>query len=80
MELLTCPNCGVSIVIESINCGIFRCGIYKLSNQQIDPHASKATIDRLLAGGEIHGCGQPFQLMVFPTDDKKTRLVKCEWI
>ena len=80
LMFLTCPNCGVSIVIESVNCGIFRCGVYKLSKQQIDPHAAKETVERLLANGEIYGCGQPFQLLTFPMDDVKTRLVKCGWI
>ena len=85
---LACPNCGVSIVIETVNCGIFRCGIYKLSKQPIDPHAAKPTVDRLLEEKSILGCGQPFQLMVFPLDDlgepsgkqTKNRLIKCGWI
>ena len=61
---MACPNCGASIVIESVNCGIFRCGVYKLSKQPIDPHAAKPTVDRLLKEKSIWGCGQPFQLMV----------------
>ena len=27
-----CPYCQMKIIIEKINCGIMRCGIYKLKN------------------------------------------------
>jgi hypothetical protein len=79
-KILSCPNCGVGIIIESVNCGIFRCGAFKNGLQQIDPHAEKETVERLIANDEIWGCGQPFQLLTFPLDDVKTRLVKCGWI
>ncbi len=34
---LSCPHCGIRIEIAEINCGIFRCGIYKTTGQQL-PH------------------------------------------
>jgi hypothetical protein len=62
--LTSCPKCGTTIQIfkRDINCRIFRCGIFKASNQPIAPHAAKAQIDAWLAQGRLHGCGQPFRL------------------
>jgi hypothetical protein len=68
-----CPHCKISIFVEELNCRIFRCGIYKHNNQQINPHASKAECDRLFATGAIYGCGKPFMVL----DDKT---VVCDYI
>jgi hypothetical protein len=73
MENLNCPYCNVSIVIESINCGIFRCGIYKHNHEQIPPHLSKEECNKLVKENKIWGCGQPFQL-------HNGKLIKCGWI
>jgi len=70
---LFCPYCNTTIIIESINCGIFRCGIYKENGQQIPPHSTKYEIEKLLDEKKIWGCGQPFQL-------HNDKLIKCGWI
>ena len=66
-----CPHCGMGIEILQINCAIFRCGVYKKTGLQIDPHMSKKEIS--LIEDDIYGCGKPFQF-----NGKK--LVQCEYI
>ncbi len=63
MILVHCPHCSQLIEIESINCAIFRCGIYRTTGQQVSPHAPKAECDRLAAEQQIWGCGKPFRLV-----------------
>lgn len=66
---LQCPHCNVEIYIEEVNCAIFRCGIIKLTGQQIPPHASKEDCEKL----DVWGCAKPFQLI-------EGKLVKCDYI
>lgn len=56
--MLKCPHCGITIEVVALNCGIFRCGIYKKTGVQIDPHLSKEECDKIK---DIWGCGKPFQ-------------------
>jgi len=46
--ILKCPHCEEYIIIEKLNCGIFRHGVIKTNGQQINPHASKEMCDDLL--------------------------------
>ena len=48
MEVVICPHCKESIIIEEINCAIFRHAILKINNEQINPHASKDICDSLI--------------------------------
>ena len=73
MHEIKCPWCGVCIVIAEINCGIFRCGIIKSTNQPIAPHAPKMECDRLFNDGLIWGCSKPFK---FGGD----KVEKCDYI
>ena len=40
-KIINCPNCNDILIISELNCCIFRHGIYKKINEQIDPHLSK---------------------------------------
>jgi hypothetical protein len=87
MILIYCPHCNCSILIEQINCGIFRCGILKENGTQIPPHASKTVCDELLSRELIWGCGKPFQIQKINAqiqDEQKTleqyRAVVCDYI
>ena len=62
-SIVSCPHCGQVIEILELNCRIFRCGIYKDSFQQIDPHLCKELCDSLAKQQKIFGCGKPFQLV-----------------
>jgi len=76
--LINCPYCERPILILEVNCGIFRCGIYKESWNQLPPHSSKEECERALFEGLIFGCGGPFQVRA---DDKGEPVVeKCDYI
>lgn len=70
---MKCPHCGIGIEILEKNCCIFRCGVYKHNNVQINPHLDKQSCDNLVSKGLIHGCGKPFKLV-------GNRLEICDYI
>ena len=77
-HFICCPHCSQACEIIELNCKIFRCGIYKRTMQQMDPHAPKALCDALAATGQIYGCCKPFQIV----QDASGALVavKCDYI
>lgn len=77
-DVVECPHCNFPIVIQQINCAIFRHGAYKTTGQQIDPHAPKEVCDRLVAEKQIEGCGKPFRV-VFDASNVLTAVV-CPYI
>jgi hypothetical protein len=58
-----CPHCGQACEILELNCRIFRCGVFKGTMLQLDPHAPKQVCDALVSSGQIHGCGKPFKAL-----------------
>jgi hypothetical protein len=60
---IKCPHCSDYIIIEQINCAIFRHGIYKTNFVQINPHLQKNLCDELIHNGLIYGCGKPFKIV-----------------
>ena len=64
VSVLPCPHCGMLMEIphEHINCAIYRHATFKVTGQQIDPHAPKEICDRLVELGLVHGCGKPFRV------------------
>jgi len=60
--LICCPSCKEFIIIEKLNCGIFRHGILKSNGNQIDPHASEEQCTYLKKKDLIIGCGIPFKI------------------
>jgi RNA-binding protein YhbY len=77
MEVVICPHCKESIIIEEINCAIFRHAVLKINNQQINPHSSKDICDDLIEKKLIYGCGKPFQLI---KKDNKYEAIICDYI
>ena len=61
--IITCPNCNEFIIVEKLNCGIFRHGIVKENGKQMDPHLCKEQCDFLINNNLIYGCGKPFQII-----------------
>ena len=45
--IVVCPHCKESILIEKLNCGIFRHGVSKVTGQQLTPHLDKQNCDSL---------------------------------
>jgi hypothetical protein len=62
--IIICPHCNSYLSITELNCGIFRCGIYKKTNEQIDPHLSEENCKKLIESNQIYGCSKPFQIIV----------------
>ncbi len=60
---ISCPHCGEFIIIEKMNCGIFRHGVLKKSGKQINPHAAKRVCDNYIKKKMIVGCGKPFRII-----------------
>lgn len=64
IAIVKCPHCDEYIMIEEINCKIFRHGVFKNNGTQIDPHSSKKLCDYYIENNLIYGCGKPFILVV----------------
>ncbi len=62
--IVVCPHCKEPILIEKLNCGIFRHGVLKVTGQQIAPHLDKQNCESLKERDLIYGCGKPFQVKV----------------
>jgi hypothetical protein len=77
-KIITCPNCDDILIISELNCCIFRHGIYKKTNQQIDPHLSEEKCNILIETNQIYGCGKPFEIIV--RDDGTWIVQKCDYI
>ena len=60
--IVTCPHCHDPVIIQQINCGIFRHGIFRHNNKQIPPHSSKQDCDIFVEHNLIFGCGKPFSV------------------
>lgn len=78
LPIIVCPHCLESVIIEQINCGIFRHGIRKADGKQMDPHAPKDVCDRLVLDNAIYGCGKPFQIEL--DKNGKWVAIKCDYI
>ena len=74
-----CPDCQDYIIVNvsEINCRIFRHGVFKNSNNQIDPHSPKIVCDKYVEENMIYGCGKPFCLKF---EDNKWYVDKCDYI
>jgi hypothetical protein len=61
MSLIKCPNCEIDIYVETIACGIYRCGVFRTNGQPIPPHAPKVECEFYVNNQLIYGCGSPFK-------------------
>jgi len=61
--VVECPHCKYPILIEELNCRIFRHGVFKINGTQINPHASKELCDFYVKNSLILGCSKPFQII-----------------
>lgn len=62
--VLICPHCYEFIIIEKLNCGIFRHGALKINGKQIDPHSPKELCDHYVKNDMIYGCSKPFIIII----------------
>jgi hypothetical protein len=75
--IVSCPHCNEFILIEKINCGIFRHGIFKHNEKQIDPHSTKEICEHYIRNNMIYGCGKPFQIIL---ENNIIKTFICEYI
>lgn len=76
--VITCPHCKVPVLIQEMNCSIFRHGVYKNTGLQIDPHAAKNICDQLVRDSAIYGCGKPFRIVLDPSGGMVA--ITCDYI
>lgn len=63
INIIKCPHCDQHIEIIALNCRIFRCGVYKNTNNQINPHLDESSCKELKKKDIIYGCGKPFTIL-----------------
>ena len=76
--IVECPHCKEPVLIEKINCAIFRHGQYKNSGKQVGPHSSKEKCEALVKSNAIYGCGKPFQIK--KSDEGNLVATECDYI
>ena len=76
--VVVCPHCDKPVIIEQLNCRIFRHAILISNNTQINPHASKEECEYFIKNNLIVGCGKPFK--VIENSDGDYRAIDCEYI
>lgn len=77
--IVFCPHCHEVIIIEKINCAIFRHAIFKSNLEQVPPHLDKKNCDLLIEKDLVYGCCKPFKL-VQTNDDKLYEAIVCDYI
>ena len=60
--VVSCPHCLNPILIEQLNCKIFRHGTFIANGNQMNPHETKEVCDYFVANNMIYGCGKPFKI------------------
>lgn len=75
--ILICPHCKDFIIIQKINCAIFRHGLFIKTGKQIDPHLCKEICDYLIKKNLIYGCGKPFRII---NNNGKLETEICDYI
>lgn len=61
--VIICPTCAEPIIIEQLNCRIFRHGVLIENGIQIDPHSNFELCLYYIENKKIYGCGKPFQIV-----------------
>jgi hypothetical protein len=75
--IVKCPNCQVEIIIEEVNCRIFRHAVNKATGEQMNPHASKTECDEAVSKDTIYGCAAPF---IIDLSGNEWVAVSCDYI
>ncbi len=60
-----CLHCKQPFVIaaKDFNCKILRHGVFRVTNQPMNPHAAKEECERLVKEEKIYGCGKPLRIV-----------------
>jgi hypothetical protein len=60
---VNCPHCNGLVEVVSLHCCIFRHGVFKHTDVQIDPHLCEQECKRIVEEDLIFGCGKPFRVV-----------------
>jgi hypothetical protein len=77
-HILICPHCEEPVLIEKINCGIFRHAILKRTGKQVPPHLNEKKCEELIRNELIYGCCKPFQII--KTNGNALKIQVCDYI
>jgi hypothetical protein len=78
--VVNCPHCSEPIIIEQLNCGIFRHGQYKNSDRQVSPHMPKEKCLKLLEEKKVIGCMGPFKVINHNNEKEEWKAIVCDYI
>lgn len=78
--VVECPHCSnySTIMLNELNCCIFRHGVFKHNGEQINPHLSKEGCDELFNNDLIYGCGRPFRIIHI--NENNYKVIICDYI
>ena len=77
--IINCPHCLEPVLIEQLNCCIFRHGVFKTNGNQICPHSPKEKCDYYIQHNLIHGCGKPFKI-IKQEENNECKAIICDYI
>lgn len=77
--ICNCIHCTGTIIIKisEINCTIFRHGVFKHNNEQINPHLPKEACEELIKNKSIFGCAKPFRIII---NNNEYFIENCDYI
>jgi hypothetical protein len=81
--VVECPHCKSPVLIEKLNCCIFRHGSFITTGKQINPHTEKELCELYVKKNIIFGCGKPFQVILNENskdEDDKFIAILCDYI
>ena len=73
-SIINCLHFNQLIITVELNCGIFRCGILKSNQAQINPNSYKSICDDFTSNNLIYGCGKQYLI------DAKNKALICDYI
>lgn len=76
--IIICPHCNDPVIIQELNCKIFRHAVLKSNGQQIDPHTTKKECENFIRNDMIYGCGKPFQIQ--SNENGEFVAIVCDYI
>jgi len=75
--VIMCPHCQDLVLIDQLNCKIFRHAILKSTGEQINQHSSKTECDNYILNNLIYGCGKPFKIIKI---EQEYKVEICDYI
>ena len=75
--VIICPHCQDPVLIDQLNCKIFRHAVLKTTGEQINPHTPKVDCENYVSNNLVYGCGKPFKII---ESDQQYKVEICDYI